>query len=149
MTDGDAELYVICDQSDIAPGAAVAFSLARLNGEGEARPFPIVVIRTRDDAFYAYENICPHNRLWLNIGDGNFFSADGAFLECGRHGSRFEIDSGVCISGPCKDAGLESIPIAAIDGDVCLFGVSLLEAPEFPDPFDDGDDTMEIMIHPD
>ena len=94
-------------------------------------------------------NTCPHQGTWLNIGSGEFFTKDRTLLKCGRHGSNFEIETGLCVAGPCKGAELEPIALAVIDGDVCLCGIPLVEDDGMPDPFDDLDDTMEIMIHPD
>ena len=142
-----AKLFVICAADSIERRNAKAFSLFRINEAGESRPFPIMVIRTHTDSYSGYVNSCPHQGVWLNFGEGNFFTRDRAFLKCGRHGSVFEIDSGLCIEGPCKDRSLEPIALAVVDGEVCLCGVDLEESGH-PDPFDDGDDTMEIMIHP-
>ncbi len=142
-----AKLFVICAADSIERSNAKAFSLFRINEAGESRPFPIMVIRTHTDNYIGYVNSCPHQGIWLNFGEGNFFTRDRAFLKCGRHGSVFEIDSGLCIDGPCKDRSLEPIALAVVDGEVCLCGVELEESGH-PDPFDDGDDTMEIMIHP-
>jgi nitrite reductase/ring-hydroxylating ferredoxin subunit len=142
-----AKVFVICAADSIERSNAKAFSLFRINEAGESRPFPIMVIRTHTDDYIGYVNSCPHQGIWLNFGEGNFFTRDRAFLKCGRHGSVFEIDSGLCIEGPCKDRSLEPIALAVVDGEVCLCGVELEESGH-PDPFDDGDDTMEIMIHP-
>jgi nitrite reductase/ring-hydroxylating ferredoxin subunit len=142
-----AKVFVICAADSIERSNARAFSLFRINQAGESRPFPIVVIRTHTDDYIGYVNSCPHHGIWLNFGEGNFFTRDRAFLKCGRHGSVFEIDSGLCINGPCKDSSLEPIALAVVDGEVCLCGVELEESGH-PDPLDDGDDTMEIMIHP-
>ena len=142
-----AKVFVICAVDSIERSNARAFSLFRINEAGESRPFPIVVIRTHTDDYIGYVNSCPHQGIWLNFGEGNFFTRDRAFLKCGRHGSVFEIDSGLCINGPCKDRSLEPIALAVVDGEVCLCGVELEESGH-PDPFGDGDDTMEIMIHP-
>jgi nitrite reductase/ring-hydroxylating ferredoxin subunit len=141
------KVFVICAADSIERSNAKAFSLFRINEAGESRPFPIMVIRTHADDYIGYVNSCPHQGIWLNFGEGNFFTRDRAFLKCGRHGSVFEIDSGLCIDGPCKDRSLEPIALAVVDGEVCLCGVELEES-EHQDPFDDGDDTMEIMIHP-
>jgi hypothetical protein len=35
------------------------------------------------------------------------------------------------------------------EGDLCLIGVELVEDDGLPNPFEEPDDTMEIMIHPD
>lgn len=144
---GAALIFAICDATSIEKGDARAFSLSRINDAGESRPFPIVVIRSHGNDYFGYVNVCPHGGSWLNIGNGEFFSRDRAFLRCGRHGALFEIDSGVCIEGDCKDKSLEPIALAVVDGDVCVCGIALAED-EGPDPFRDLDDSMEIMIHP-
>ena len=116
----------------------------------ESRPFPIVIVRTDANDYFGYVNTCPHEGTWLNFGTGEFFSRDRAFLRCGRHGATFEIDTGLCVDGPCRGESLEPIALAVIDGEVCLCGVALVEDDGCPDPFvDEADDTMEIMIHPD
>ena len=149
MPTGDPEVFVICAAKSIEPGGAKAFSLSRITETDEARPFPIVVVRTAKNSYFGYVNTCPHEGIWLNFGAGEFFSRDRAFLKCGRHGANFEIDTGLCVEGPCKGKSLEPIALAVIDGEVCLCGVTLVEDDGFPDPFDELDDTMEIMIHPD
>jgi nitrite reductase/ring-hydroxylating ferredoxin subunit len=143
------EVFVICAAESIARGGAKAFSLSRVTETGEGRPFPIVVIRTAADDYIGYVNTCPHEGLWLNIGTGEFFNPERTFLKCGRHGAHFEIETGLCVAGPCKGESLEPIALAVIDGEVCLCGVALVEDDGFPNPFEDFDDTMEIMIHPD
>jgi nitrite reductase/ring-hydroxylating ferredoxin subunit len=142
-----AKVFVICAAEAIERSNAKAFSLFRIDEAGESRPFPIMVVRTHVDDYIGYVNRCPHQGIWLNCGEGSFFTRDRAFLKCGRHGSMFEIDTGLCISGPCKDRSLEPIALAVIDGDVCLCGIDLEEG-GLSNPFDDSDDTMEIMIQP-
>ena len=149
MSSEKVEVFVICSANSIAPGGAKAFGLSRIGESGEARPFPIVIIRTHANAYLGYVNSCPHEGIWLNFGAGEFFTSDRALLKCGRHGAVFEIDTGVCVDGPCKSKSLEPIALAVVDGDVCLCGVALVEDDGFPDPFEEIDDTMEIMIHPD
>lgn len=148
MPSKEIEVFVVCAAGSIERGSARAFSLSRIDESGEGRPFPIVIVRTHADNYLGYVNSCPHQDTWLNIGDGDFFSRDRAFLRCGRHGSMFEIDTGLCIDGDCKGRSLEPIALAVIDGEVCVCGIELAEESGFPNWFDDGDDTMEIMIHP-
>lgn len=149
MTEREPEVFVICPTTSIARGEAKAFSLSRIGDNGEARPFPIVIIHTAAGGFVGYVNTCPHEGKWLNIGSGQFFNAEHTLLRCGRHGATFEIDTGLCNAGACEGHSLEPIALAVIDGDICLCGVVLVEDLSFPDPFDDLDETMEIMIHPD
>ena len=147
MTTEQNEAFIICDAKSIGRGDAASFSLSRNCENGESRPCPIVVVRTHADAYFGYVNSCPHEGRWLNIGDGEFFTKDLKFLRCGRHGARFEIETGACVEGECKGKNLERVTIEVLDGDVCVRGVSLVEDDTYPDPFDEGDDTMEIMIH--
>jgi nitrite reductase/ring-hydroxylating ferredoxin subunit len=148
MTSQQIEVFVICAADAIERGGARAFSLSRMDESGEARPFPVVVIRTHANDYVGYVNSCPHEGVWLNIGSGSFFTPDHAFLRCGRHGAIFEIDSGLCIGGLCNGKSLQPIALAVVDGEVCLCGERLVEDDRWPDPFEDHDETMEIMIHP-
>lgn len=145
MSEG-VNLYVICSASDIAPGGAKAFSLSRITEDGETRPYSIFVTRGMNEQYFGYVNACPHQGAWLNIGDGQFFTPDGGRLRCGRHRAEFEIDTGVCVHGPCKDKSLEPVPVVVVDGELCLCGIELKE--EEPPHDDEFEDTMEIMIHP-
>jgi nitrite reductase/ring-hydroxylating ferredoxin subunit len=152
MPADDGNVFVICEANSIARGGAKAFSLSRLTPEGEGKPFPIFIVRTQADSYVGYVNTCPHQGTWLNIGSGEFFTDDRKFLKCGRHGATFEIETGVCGDGPCKEKSLEPIALAVIDGDVCLSGIPLVEDDGIPDPFrytDEDDDMMEVMIQPD
>jgi len=150
-TSANIPVFAICPTANIEPGRAKAFDLSRRDEGGQGRPFRIFIVHTDTDEFVGYVNNCPHQAVWLNFGSGDFFSADRKFLECGRHGSRFEVTTGLCISGPCEHHSLEPIALTVISGDICICGISLDEDHGMPDPFDDSDDwddTMEIMIHP-
>jgi nitrite reductase/ring-hydroxylating ferredoxin subunit len=149
MGSDDIDVFVICAGDDIERGNARAFSLSRIEAAGESRPFPIVVIRTHDNAYVGYVNACPHEGVWLNIGSGEFFTQDRAFLRCGRHGATFEIDSGLCIEGPCNGKSLQPVALALVDGEVCLCGERLVEDDRPHGGFEDHEETMDIMIHPD
>jgi len=149
MSADDIEVYAICELDEIAPGEAKAFNLSRLGDDGEARPYRIMVVRTGARDAVGYLNACPHQGTWLNVGAGEFFNKDGTMLRCGRHGALFDIESGACTEGPCKDASLEPIALVVVGDDICLVGVTLVEEDIRPFPYDDFDDTMEIMISPD
>lgn len=142
-------VFVVCSANSIERGSAKSFSLSRIGENEEARPFPIVIVRTDGDEFVGYVNSCPHNGIWLNFNAGEFFNAEHTHLKCGRHGAEFDINTGYCIDGPCEGKSLEPLALTVIDGEVCLCGIPLVEDDGMPDPFDEHDDTMEIMIHPD
>ena len=135
------QAFVVCDEREIATGEARAFSLLRAESGG-ARPFAILVARTHAGVF-GYANQCPHEGAWLNIGDGALLTPDRRRLRCGRHGATFEIESGLCVSGPCQGESLHPLAFVVIDGDVCLLGETIVEE------MDEEDETLEILIHPD
>lgn len=149
MPSEEVDVFVIAAAESVEPGSAKAFSLSRITEAGESRPFPIVVVRTMANDYFGYLNACPHDGSWLNVRPGEFFSRDRAFLRCGRHGANFEIETGLCVDGPCSGRNLEPVALTVADGELCLCGVRLVEDDEFPDPFGEADDTMEIMVHPD
>ena len=140
------DYFVICSIDEIGCKQARAFDLAERDAQGEAKPFRILVARTAKGALFAYRNACPHQNVWLNIGAGKFFDDSGLLLQCGRHGAKFRIDDGQCVSGACEGATLESIAVKLLDGEVCLFGVDLVEDDHVPIHDDDMDETMEITI---
>ncbi|MCW2285267.1 nitrite reductase/ring-hydroxylating ferredoxin subunit [Rhodoblastus acidophilus] len=136
------EYFAICEVEEIPRGGARAFDLAEPDGEGQ-KPFRIVIARNARGDHFAYRNACPHQGVWLNVGSGTFFDESGA-LRCGRHGSRFDLESGTCVSGPCEGAQLQKIGVAVVTGDVCIHGVRLVE----DDRAWDDDDTMDITVPP-
>ena len=147
-SDGPAPIdyFVICSSADIDVGEAKAFDLAQADGAGGGIPFRILVARNGQGEFFAYRNSCPHQGVWLNVGSGAFLDETGALLKCGRHGAKFEIESGNCVSGVCEGSRLEQVSLAVLDGDVCLHGVNLLEEDGMRWHEDDMDETMEITI---
>lgn len=149
MSADKIDVFVVCPADAIERGGAKAFSLSRITETGEHKPFPIFIVRSGADDYVGYVNACPHQGVWLNVGAGEFFSRDRAFIRCGRHGACFEIDTGSCVDGPCCGKSLEPVALAVIDGEICLCGVRLEEEDRHWDPLDDPDDTMEVMIHPD
>ena len=60
---------------------------------------------------HAYRNLCRHQPLPLDYGDGEFLDADGRYLLCRNHAALFEPGSGLCVSGPCAGASLFSYPV--------------------------------------
>ncbi len=149
MSSKEIEVFVICDADSFAPGAAKDFRLSRIDENGETRPFPIVVIRTAANEYVGYANACAHKSVMLNAGNGKFFSQDKKFLECGQHGALYEIETGLCVDGPCKGKSLKPIALAVIDDEVCVCGVKLVEDDGIPDPFGTPDDGPIVLIDSD
>jgi nitrite reductase/ring-hydroxylating ferredoxin subunit len=60
---------------------------------------------------HAFKNLCRHQPLSLDYGDGDFLTEDGRYLLCRNHGALFEPDTGLCVSGPCSGASLFVYPV--------------------------------------
>lgn len=147
MTKKPPAIYTVCPMDGIPIGGAKAFDLARLDDDGEARPFRIFIVREEPTTYRGYVNACPHEGVWLNIGSGDFFDSAAAALRCGKHGALFDVATGLCIEGPCAGASLEPVAVVAINGDVCVAGVKLQEEDD-DRAADPAEETMEITVHP-
>jgi len=140
-----SQIFAVCHVNDVIKRRAVGFVLARRDAEGKTVPFPIVITREAGKV-YAYFNRCPHQGAPLDFEPRQFLDASGKRLLCGKHGSEFEISTGLCIEGPCKGERLERVQ-ALVDGeDVCITGVDLVEE----DGLDreEKDETPEVVVPP-
>jgi len=138
----DVEVFVVCDAESIQPQRAKTFDLIGLDEEGKPRAFPIVICRLTKKRYYAYLNACPHQGVPLNFEAGQQPLDPGRrFLMCGKHGAKFQIETGHCVEGPCAGERLEPISCVVIEGEVCIAGVNLAE------DFEDEDDGFsEVLI---
>src|SRR5437867_6565514 len=69
---------------------------------GEARRFPvdgrlIAVVNLGDEGFRAVDAICSHEKYYLDEGE---VDVDFATIECPKHGSTFDLDSGKAVTLP-------------------------------------------------
>lgn len=66
---------------------------------GLMKSFPIegneILICNIDGNFYAINNTCTHAGGYLSKGN-----LEGKIVTCPRHGAKFDVTSGECISGP-------------------------------------------------
>lgn len=70
---------------------------------------------------HAFRNLCRHQPLTLDYGDGDFMTDDGNYLLCRNHGALFEPDTGFCVSGPCSGASLTQYPVEEVDGRIVVW----------------------------
>ncbi len=103
----------LCRLEDIPDGASRGFGPARGGFTG------LFAVR-RGGAVFVYVNACPHVGAALDRAPHRFLSADGARIACGAHGARFEVESGVCVAGPCLGDRLEAVPVRIVDGAVLV-----------------------------
>ncbi|MFH1604446.1 MAG: Rieske 2Fe-2S domain-containing protein [Pseudomonadota bacterium] len=112
-----AAAHLICAGSELAEGGdGVRFEIER---EGESTA--AFIIRYGGRA-YAYLNRCGHIAMELDWKPGKFFDADGEYLICSTHGALYMPESGACLGGPCRGAGLVALEVFESDGGVYLKG---------------------------
>ncbi|WP_197038415.1 Rieske (2Fe-2S) protein [Billgrantia saliphila] len=69
----------------------------------------------------AFVNRCPHQRVPLNVPEGEFLDAGGELIQCGMHGALFLPETGECVFGPCLGRYLEPLAISIdAEGNVIL-----------------------------
>jgi nitrite reductase/ring-hydroxylating ferredoxin subunit len=118
--------YAVCGVGDIANRRGKGFHLLRRDADGAEKPWHILIVRW-DRKLYGYVNLCPHQGVNLDWEREQFFDPNGTRLICGKHGALFEVTSGECIEGPCRNARLEPVRLSVLDGEVCVHGVELVE----------------------
>jgi nitrite reductase/ring-hydroxylating ferredoxin subunit len=89
-------------------------------GTGEW-PFRGFVVRSGDEV-YAYQNICMHAGHPLNYKPDSFLTRDGTRIICASHGALYEIESGVCVAGPCPGKKLRAIAVEVRNGKIFVRG---------------------------
>lgn len=93
-------------------------------GEGDW-PFKGFVVRKGEQVF-AYQNFCAHLGHPLNWTPGEFLTRDRANIMCASHGALYEIESGLCVAGPCKGKTLHPVDVRVENGDVIVRGPTTL-----------------------
>jgi len=113
---------VVCALHELADPGAKGFTIGR--GDWPLRGF---VVR-HGGVVRAYVNHCPHAGFPLNWTPDAFLAPDAPMILCSMHGALFEVESGLCISGPCQGLGLRPLAVRVERGYVMLDeGVPLAE----------------------
>lgn len=79
----------------------------------------IFVVR-RNEKVYAYLNWCPHNQVLIDQIPNKFLNADKSYVQCSKHGALFDIESGLCIEGPCEGEHLKPLNVEIENGVIYL-----------------------------
>lgn len=114
---------VICALHELADPGAKGFTMG--DGEWPLRGF---VVR-RGTQVRAYVNHCPHAGFPLNWSPDAFLAPGTPLILCSMHGALFEIESGLCVSGPCGGLRLRALPVRVERGYVMLEEGVPLEEP--------------------
>jgi nitrite reductase/ring-hydroxylating ferredoxin subunit len=114
---------VICPLHELADPGAKGFTM----GEGDW-PLRGFVVR-RGGNVHAYVNHCPHAGFPLNWSPDAFLAPDAPLILCAMHGALFEIETGLCLSGPCDGLRLHALAVRVVRGYVMLDDGVPLEEP--------------------
>ena len=100
---------VLCKLEDIEDGGSAGFT-----SEVDGKPRMILAVRKGKEIF-VYINSCPHIGVPLDFHAGKFLSRDQKHIICATHGALFEIEDGLCVSGPCRNAYLKTVMVSVED----------------------------------
>ena len=114
---------VICPLHELADPGAKGFTMG--DGDWPLRGF---VVR-RGEVVRAYLNHCPHAGFPLNWSPDAFLAPEAPLILCVMHGALFEIETGLCVSGPCAGSSLRPLPLQIVGGYVVLADAVPLEEP--------------------
>ena len=106
--------YSLCNITEIDDPGSRAFEL-RFNNE----PLDVFVVHS-NGSLRAYVNSCPHTGANLDWQEDQFLDLDKALIQCSTHDALFEIESGLCIAGPCVDKSLQALELSQEDGKLVL-----------------------------
>ena len=112
----------LCRIHDIPEGGAIEVGVV---DERDAVRDSLMLTRHGSEV-RAYRNICPHAGRRLDWAPNQFLIEDG-YVICTAHGAMFRLNSGECVSGPCRGAGLTAVPIESIGDEVVLRSPATLD----------------------
>lgn len=101
----NSERRWLCHLEQLTPGRSLGF---RIKSTGQDDFFLV----NKGGDVVGYKNSCPH---WpgssMPVFKNRYLDKESAYIVCAGHGALFEIDSGLCIKGPCIGQHLISISL--------------------------------------
>jgi len=88
---------------------------AMIDGSAES-----LLLLREGDRVRGWLNVCPHAGRRLDWAPGKFLLTKTGHLVCAAHGATFELQSGQCLSGPCRGEALRAVAVQVRDGQVIL-----------------------------
>jgi nitrite reductase/ring-hydroxylating ferredoxin subunit len=116
--------FPICRLDELRPDSARTFQLLRRKKSGRAVKWNIFVVRLGEQVA-GYYNTCPHSPWNLDY-EGTAILRPEGYLQCGKHGARFDAQSGRCFHGPCVGDRLKRVELSLLDGSVCVNNVDVV-----------------------
>ncbi len=102
----------VCAFDEVENPGSYAFELST-----DQFPVPGFLVRQGEDVF-AYVNICPHAGRHLQWAPHHFLTNDKKNIFCAAHGAVFEIETGLCVGGPCLGAKLRPLEAKTREGKI-------------------------------
>jgi nitrite reductase/ring-hydroxylating ferredoxin subunit len=103
---------LIARVDDVAPGCTRKFILHC--GGADIEGF----VLNYGGRFYAYVNRCCHIPMTMDWVENQFFTDDGAYVQCATHGALYEPTTGECVAGPPLGRCLIVVPLLIRGGEI-------------------------------
>ena len=94
---------VLCRLDDLVDGESRGFD------PHGTRQDTVFVVRRGNDV-RVYRDMCPHQGSPMAWRRHAYLNAARERIVCNAHGAQFEIDTGVCVLGPCLGQSLQAVP---------------------------------------
>lgn len=103
-------MHNLCDVDHISDNHSKGFNINGLS---------ILAVK-KYGKIHIYLNSCPHLGIQMEMIPDQFLDATHSLIMCSMHGALFTIDEGLCISGPCFDQKLKSIPFTIHENKILI-----------------------------
>ncbi len=104
----------LCHLDDLPDGGSRGF-----DPHGRGQDTLLVVRRGR--RLYGWADVCPHLGTPMAWRKDAYLDAARQHIVCAAHGAQFELDTGLCVLGPCLGDRLAPVPLTLHDdGEVHL-----------------------------
>ncbi|HEX8553983.1 MAG TPA: Rieske (2Fe-2S) protein [Sphingomonas sp.] len=112
------------DPRAYATPAGVTLGLLDQIADGGARNYVLQLragrfhgfIVRRGNNIFGHVDRCPHLRVPLAQRLDEYLTPDATLIMCSWHGALFEIDTGLCVGGPCVGQRLTPWPVVVVGG---------------------------------
>ena len=95
---------LLCNLVDLPDGSARGFDPW---GDGRDTIFAV----RRNGQVHVYRNQCPHiDGAPLPWRKDAYLNREASRIVCAAHGAQFDIESGICLLGPCLGQSLQALP---------------------------------------
>jgi nitrite reductase/ring-hydroxylating ferredoxin subunit len=116
----------LCHLSDLPDGSARGF-------DPFARGRDTVFAVRRGASVRVWADRCPHHGTPMPWRKDAYLNAAGDRIVCAAHGALFDIDSGLCVQGPCLGERLRPVPFTLTEAGELLLTAPLPSAPQHHD----------------